>query len=409
MKTPSPLLAAVVALLVQGCRDEQAGPKTRPAGPQAQAQGQGRPQAAPPQGGQTLDALPTDLTFKASGSWGGGTATFLGSRLSPPNARPGQVVQVSNFFRAEKQPPQGWKFFMHIVDASGQMLANADHEIQNGAMPLESWPVGKIIEDTFPMQMPGQPVRLVMGFWQGDSRLPIDQPEFRDDQMRMKGPPIGPAEPPLPEYVAKRTKTPPTIDGDLSDPVWKTAAEVQLVGSYDGRPTSLKTTARLTWDDKQLYVAFDSADSDVWGNLLKRDDPIYTQEVVEVFLDANADLKTYNELQVSPHNVQFDAYFPARREGMDLTFDAQMKSAVKVRGTLDDNSDKDDGWSAEMAIPFARLAEVPNTPPKPGDKWRFNMYRLEHHNRKDIEGMAFSPLFIGDFHALPRFGYLTFQ
>jgi hypothetical protein len=52
---------------------------------------------------------------------------------------------------------------------------------------------------------------------------------------------------------------------------------------------------------------------------------------------------------------------------------------------------------------------VPHVPPQPGDKWRFNLYRLEHHGRKQVEGQAFSPLFIGDFHALPRFAWLVFQ
>jgi len=63
----------------------------------------------------------------------------------------------------------------------------------------------------------------------------------------------------------------------------------------------------------------------------------------------------------------------------------------------------------EMQIPFDRLAEVPNIPPKPGERWRFNLYRLEHHDRRTVEGQSFSPLFIGDFHALPRFGWLVFE
>jgi hypothetical protein len=41
---------------------------------------------------------------------------------------------------------------------------------------------------------------------------------------------------------------------------------------------------------------------------------------------------------------------------------------------------------------------------------RFNVYRLEHIVRlKQIEGQSFSPLFVGDFHALPRFAKLIFD
>jgi hypothetical protein len=86
-----------------------------------------------------------------------------------------------------------------------------------------------------------------------------------------------------------------------------------------------------------------------------------------------------------------------------------MRSAVKVRGTLDDASDRDQGWSVELQIPFARLAEVPHLPPRPGDRWRFNLYRLELPDRRTQQGQALSPLFVGDFHALPRFAWLVFE
>jgi hypothetical protein len=86
-----------------------------------------------------------------------------------------------------------------------------------------------------------------------------------------------------------------------------------------------------------------------------------------------------------------------------------VKTALKVRGTLDNPADRDEGWTVELQIPFARLAEVPNVPPKKGDRWRFNLYRLEHLERRAVEGQAFSPLFVGDFHALSRFGWLTFE
>jgi hypothetical protein len=284
------------------------------------------------------------------------------------------------------------------------MLVNADHAFAGGAAPLGSWPVGKVVEDVHTVQMPATPGRVVLGFWQGDSRLPVDDAKAHAGDNRVLGPQLGAAAPSLPEYSARRTARAPVIDGELNDAVWKDAAPVVLRGSFDGRQPSLRTEARLAYDDQHLYVAFDAEDPDVWGTLRKRDDPIYEQEVVEIFLDANADGRTYNEMQVSPHNVNFDAYFPARRQGMDLSWDS-----VKVRGTVDNPADRDEGWRVELKIPFARLAEVPNLPPKKGERWRFNLYRLEHMGRQQVEGQSFSPLFVGDFHALPRFGWLVFE
>ncbi len=390
-------LVLTLTLGLAACRDEQAGPRPR------------TPPLPPPTQLRALDAAPADLTFRGGATFGGGAVTYLGTRVTPASPSPGQPVQLAHYFLAQRPPPEGYGFFVHLVDAaSGQMLMNADHELQGGAAPLASWPVGKVIEDVHTVPMPGVPARILLGFWRGDERLPVDDPRAQDGQNRMLGPELSNVPGP-PEYKVQRAAKPPVIDGALGDEAWKAATPVVLRGSFDGRPVALRTEARLLYDDANLYVAFDVEDPDLWGTLRQRDAPIYEQEVVEVFLDANADGRTYNELQVSPHNVIFDAYFPARRQGMDTSWDSGVETAVKVRGTLDDPSDQDEGWTVELRIPFARLAEVPSVPPQKGERWRFNLYRLEHLKRRTVEGQAFSPLFVGDFHALPRFGWLTFE
>jgi len=393
-----PLSLLLLVLVSTACRDEQAGPR-----PRTQA-------LPPPTQVRFLDAAPSDLTYRAGTTFAGGTVRYLGSRVSPRSAAPGQPVQLAHYFEALRPPPQGWEFFVHVVDpTTGQMLTNADHGFAGGVAPLETWPVGKVAEDLHTVPMPATPGRVVLGFWRGNARLGVDDPKAHAGDNRMWGPELGGTLPALPEYTVHRAAQAPVIDGVLDDAAWKAATPVLLRGSFDGRPVSLRTEARLSYDDQHLYVAFDVEDPDVWGTFHKQDEPLYTQEVVEVFLDANADGRTYNELQVSPHNVHFDAYFPARRQGMDLSWDSGMVSAVKVRGTLDDPSDRDEGWRVEMRIPFARLAEVPHVPPQKGERWRFNLYRLEHPGRRGEEGQSFSPLFVGDFHALPRFGWLVFD
>jgi hypothetical protein len=213
--------------------------------------------------------------------------------------------------------------------------------------------VGQPVQDVQVLALPqGAPeIQVLLGFWHDDQRLPVDQPAAQDGQQRMRGPVIGSGGPSVPEAHARRTTTPPKLDGVLDDAAWQGAAPLTLVDSLDGRPAPFRTTARLAWDDEALYVAFDCEDPDVWGTFSKRDEPLYTEEVVEIFLDADADGRTYDEIEVSPHNVAFDAYFPARRQGMDLSWDSGLRSAVKVSGTLDDVSSRDRGWTVEMRIP----------------------------------------------------------
>lgn len=404
--------AVVAALLVPGCRDEQAGPKPRGGAAQAAP-----PPSAPPAARgapQALDAAPPSLTDPSGTTWANGAVVYLGSNITPKTPKPGEHVKVQHFFKTTAAQPQGYRFFLHVVDAdSMELLGNMDHEIQNGAAPLGTWPEGKVIEDAHAFQMPNYPgtLRLLLGFWNDAGRLKPDDAKQTDGQERVLGPTVGSPKAPLPEYHAARTAKPPTIDGKLDDAAWKNATAVTLTTSNDGQPTRVKTTFRLLYDDQFLYAAFDCEDKDAWGTLRKKDDPIYNEDVVEVFFDANADGKTYNELQVSPHNVNFDASFVARRSDLPeaMKWESGMTTAVDVRGTLDDDK-PDEGWSAEMKIPIANLNTVPRVPPAKGDRWRFNAYRLEHFvHGQQIEGQSFSPVLVGDFHNLPRFGWLQFD
>ena len=399
MRPASRLLTLLtLTLLATACRDEQAGPK-----PRTKA-------LPPPAQARVLDAAPGDLTYRSGATFAGGAVRYLGTRVTPPVAVPGQAVKLEHYFEAVRAVPRGWKFFMHVVDpASGQMMVNADHDFAGGAAPLGTWPVGKVVEDVHTVPMPPAPGRVVLGFWQGDERLAVDEPNAHAGDNRMMGPQLGGGAPPLPEYTARRASQAPVIDGALDDAVWKDAAPVVLRGSFDGRQPSLRTEARLAYDDQHLYVAFDVEDPDIWGTLRERDD-------AHLRAGGGGDLP---RRQRGRAHLQRDAGVPAQRQLRRVLPRAPAGDGPEL-GLGDEDGgegarhagqpeDRDEGWRVEMRIPFARLAEVPNVPPKKGERWRFNLYRLEHVGRQQVEGQSFSPLFVGDFHALPRFGWLVFE
>jgi hypothetical protein len=211
-----------------------------------------------------------------------------------------------------------------------------------------------------------------------------------------------------PEYLVAHARKAPEIDGRIDDEAWRSASAVLLRNSFNGSPVTLRTELRMLYDREFLYLAFDCEDPDVWGSFRQRDEPLYTQEVVELFVDADGDGRAYQELQVSPHNVIFDAFFPSRRQGMDLSFDSGIVSAAAVNGTIDQPSDVDRGWTVEAKVPLKTFAPEVPLEQRAGKSWRFNAYRLELLQRRVTEGQAFSPLYQGDFHNLPRFGLLRF-
>ena len=206
------------------------------------------------------------------------------------------------------------------------------------------------------------------------------------------------------------------IDGDLDDPGWQTAEPVGDFILSDGSGTaSRQTEARMCWDDTYLYISFKSDDPDIWGTLFNRDDAIYEEEVVEAFIDPDSDLVRYYEFQMSPHGTLFDAtiHNPTglRRDMVgDRSWTCEgWLTAVAVDGTLDNRDDVDRGWDAEWAIPFASIPSAPNIPPKDGDTWRMNLYRIDR--TPEPEFSCWSPTLETppNFHVPTLFGTIVFR
>jgi hypothetical protein len=212
------------------------------------------------------------------------------------------------------------------------------------------------------------------------------------------------------DYVVHRASGPIQIDGVLAEPAWDRAARAgPFVRSLDGKPAGAQTEARLLWDDDNLYVAFLSEDPNIATPFFKDDEPLYTSNVVEIFLNPSGDLARYDEIEVAPSNALFDASFTGRRQGMDLAWSSHARHAVHLDGTLNVPGDVDRGWTVELAIPFASLTGMPKPRPQRGDKWRFNLYRLRQGPGQPGEGQAYSPPMVGDFHALDRFATMRFD
>ena len=218
--------------------------------------------------------------------------------------------------------------------------------------------------------------------------------------------------PPPPSYRAVRASQPIAVDGSLDEAAWTNAQRVELVETLTGRSPRYRTEARLLWDDRALYVGFICEDDEVWVRPGRRDDdPIYEDEVVELFLDPSGSGRGYIEIEVSPVNVRFDARFASWRSDLETarTWSSGARTAVRVDGTItvgDAAPGLARGWTVEIALPWAALG----LQPMGGERWRMNLYRIETHNRRHVvEGSGFSPPLRGDFHALDRFGWLELQ
>lgn len=178
----------------------------------------------------------------------------------------------------------------------------------------------------------------------------------------------------LPVYGARAVPEPVRIDGVLDEPAWALSprvGELRLIHAPDRRPV-FPTEAAVTWDARFLYVAFACTDPAPWARYEARDDRLWEEEVVEVFLDPDGDGRNYAELEVSPRNVVVDLLIAApgaagpgaRRWNID-----GLQTAVSRHA---------DGWIAEIAVPWAALHDAGVTSaPRVGDRWRVGLYRIK--------------------------------
>jgi len=212
----------------------------------------------------------------------------------------------------------------------------------------------------------------------------------------------------LPTYRVARVTTPLTIDGRLNERAW---AETALVGNFvnnrDGSPSKFSTEARVLYDDKFIYFAFRSVDTNIWATMKKRDEHLWLEEVVEVFLQANAEIPNYIELEVNPLGTMLDIYLLDTRKPLHYESwnSEKLRWAVHVEGTVD-GKDGDREWTCEIALPIEDIATAKHVPPQPGDRWRMNLYRVE--SKPEVAELAWSPTLQADFHVLPRLGEIVF-
>jgi hypothetical protein len=187
-------------------------------------------------------------------------------------------------------------------------------------------------------------------------------------------------------YTAPHVAAPPVIDGRIDDAAWRDAPWSEPFVDIEGhrRPAPrLRTRIKLAWDDSTLYIAGEMEEPDLWATITTRDAVIFHDNDFEVFLDPDGDAARYFELEINARNTQWDLFLPvAYRDGgkaLDAFDFAGLRSAVALDGTLNDPSDRDRGWTIEIAIPFAAFTApgIAHPPPRAGDRWRINFSRVQ--------------------------------
>ncbi len=228
----------------------------------------------------------------------------------------------------------------------------------------------------------------------------IDQPEEKT--------------PGMPVVESYKTTEPMVIDGILSEQAWQDAHVIVLKDNRSGESIADKSYysfAKTCYDADNLYIAFVNGDKNIFTSYTEKDQFLWQDEVVEVFIDGDPGLSSYIELEVSPTNVVFDSYI-TDTVNIDLVetpkFEIEgFQTAVKVNGTVNDSTDVDQDWTVELLIPLEVITEKRTDGKLYLDQYQINFYRIN----RDSQGpsyYAWSPTH-QRFHAPAKFGTILLK
>jgi len=228
---------------------------------------------------------------------------------------------------------------------------------------------------------------VLAGLWAAAAMAQDEEPQPVEDLLPPADAPVVQSQPSPEVYYCPRAAGLIVIDGNIDDAPWDDAPWssefVDILGRAAPEPRYV-TAVKLLWDSEFLYIAAVLEEPQLQGSFLERDSYIFQGDNdFEVFIDPDGDTHNYFELGINALGTVYDLLLTRPyRDGGQALFGwdiVGIRSAVMTGGTLNDDSDFDDGWLVELAVPWSALAEAAGVavPPEAGEYWRMNFSRVE--------------------------------
>lgn len=198
------------------------------------------------------------------------------------------------------------------------------------------------------------------------------------------------------------------ITGDGSAANWNNAGWLTLP-QRNSTNIAYQTQVKLLYSDSGIYCLYHCEDSKITATLKEDFLDLWNEDVVEAFFWTDEAVPMYFEYELSPLNYElpilvpnikgnFLGWRPSHYEGSRRT-----KHATHINK----NGDAVSSWTAEFYIPYSLLAPMTNVPPKKGEHWRANFYRIDYD--KDKVTWQWQMVQNERFHDYERFGTIVFD
>src|SRR5438132_2873273 len=169
-----------------------------------------------------------------------------------------------------------------------------------------------------------------------------------------------------------------TIDGRLDEPVWAGAAraiEFTQKEPDEGESASERTEVAVLYDSENLYFGVIAHDSDAGRVIiseLKKDFTVDTGDSFQIVLDTFHDERNAYQFIINPAGAKWDAQIANEGREVNQSWDGVWFVKSRIGN---------DGWTAEIAIPFKTL----KFPREAFQTWGINFQRtIRRRNEESL-------------------------
>jgi hypothetical protein len=166
------------------------------------------------------------------------------------------------------------------------------------------------------------------------------------------------------------------------------------------------------WDDVYLFVAHICEDAHISARHTERDGYIPEDDCFEVIFAPNPDKpNVYFNIEWNVIGGFVDNHRPngPKQPRAPKWDDTGVNIAGTSIGKLNDDSDEDEYWIVEVAIPFKNFVHaMPNTPPQAESSWNLNLNRHGGQSNPQYSQWSKADTPAPNFHTPHRFGRVMF-
>jgi hypothetical protein len=173
------------------------------------------------------------------------------------------------------------------------------------------------------------------------------------------------------------------VTGRGDHPAWQKVEPIPLLPRGGREVASHRTWFKALWSAGGVYFLIDCADTQL-NATLGDNQPLWTEDVAEVFIWPDESTPIYYEYNISPLGSEVSMMVPHigdhYRPYLPFNFDKSVltRKAVSVRGGPQQSGAAITGWTAEFFISSRALRPLPFRRPDHGVSWRVNVYRIDY-------------------------------